>query len=371
MIIFAVAILVVLVSELVLFLYLINLKTEGPRNFNHIPISILIPARNEEKNLPGVIRSLLQQEDYHSSWEILVGDDNSSDNTSGIIETYSNKDSRVRYFKIEEEDKRIGGKAGVLDILIKEASGDIILVADADMTYPKNWLQKMSYHIQQGRLVSSFTRVKGNRIWDQWQNLDWLLNLSGVKLLSTFGFNLTAIGNNMGFLKKSYEAIPGFSKMKGFITEDLELLNQMKEVGIPQSLIFSDEALGATQPALTIESLLAQRMRWMSGAFTSPVWLILGWALRVFLIPMMIALAISNLQLGILFLSIHLVFQVSILLIILKKLKVRASFISLLSFDFFYLILNIVSLSKYLVNSEITWKDRNYSKRKLHHDWIH
>jgi cellulose synthase/poly-beta-1,6-N-acetylglucosamine synthase-like glycosyltransferase len=358
---------IVILSELILLGSVLLLKDELFASEKEEFVSVLISARDEERFIGGVIQSLLNQDYNYDKFEILIGDDNSSDSTASVVKSFADKNKNVHCFPIKAEDKRTGGKAGVLDILIEKTQGEHILIADADMVYPRSWIRAMSAHLAQGQLVSAFTKVRGKGIWNQWQNLDWLLNLSGVKMLSKFGFDLTAIGNNMGFSKSSYRRIPGFGKMKGFLTEDMDLLLQMKSVSVPAKFIFSKQTLGSTQPSENLTALIAQRKRWMSGAFKAPIWLIAGWFLRVILFPTVLVLCVFHLEAGFLIFLIHMVLQCGVLLLLKDKLDIKISVIALITFDLFYLFLNLVSLTGFLGRKKISWKGRLYSKNELMH----
>ncbi|MHB1276543.1 MAG: glycosyltransferase family 2 protein, partial [Candidatus Humimicrobiaceae bacterium] len=60
-------------------------------------VSILIPARNEELNIEKCIRAFLKQD--YSNLEIIVLDDNSTDNTYDIVKNISEKNKKVKIFK--------------------------------------------------------------------------------------------------------------------------------------------------------------------------------------------------------------------------------------------------------------------------------
>ena len=91
-------------------------------------VSILIPARNEEENLQKLIPSLLSQR--YPQFEVIIYDDDSEDNTWGIIESY--KDSRIRPFKGNGPPPGWVGKVHALYQASRHASGDYYLFLDAD-----------------------------------------------------------------------------------------------------------------------------------------------------------------------------------------------------------------------------------------------
>jgi peptidoglycan-N-acetylglucosamine deacetylase len=97
-------------------------------------ISIVIPARNEEKLIGDCLRSMKEQS-YKGEYEIIVVDNGSTDNTaaiaraSGAIVVTANAEKNVAYAR------QAGADA---------ARGDIIIQADADTLYPPQWLQRIS-----------------------------------------------------------------------------------------------------------------------------------------------------------------------------------------------------------------------------------
>ena len=98
---------------------------------NTHPVSILIPARNEEKNIGNLLDDLYQI-DYNPI-EILVYDDDSIDQTAAIIRDKGLKDHRIRYFKGDGPVQGWLGKNFACDQLARLATGEYLLFLDADV----------------------------------------------------------------------------------------------------------------------------------------------------------------------------------------------------------------------------------------------
>src|SRR6476659_9169501 len=86
-------------------------------------VSIIIPTYNRGYILPVAIQSVLTQ--TNGSWELLVVDDGSTDDTEKAIETF--QDSRIRYFKQENRGQAVARNAG-----LEKAKGDWIAFLDSD-----------------------------------------------------------------------------------------------------------------------------------------------------------------------------------------------------------------------------------------------
>jgi glycosyltransferase involved in cell wall biosynthesis len=98
-------------------------------------ISIITPTFNREKFLPAAIESVLQQ--TYSNWELIIVDDGSKDNTKTLIDTYSVKDNRIKYYFQENQGQSIARNKA-----LSVASGEFICFLDSDNYWTKDKLEK-------------------------------------------------------------------------------------------------------------------------------------------------------------------------------------------------------------------------------------
>ena len=96
-------------------------------------VSVLIPARNEEQFIERCIKSLQNQ--MYKNYEILVLNDNSTDNTLGILNSIAAADSRVRVFNGKPLPDDWYGKPFALHQLEQQARGEILIFTDADTVH--------------------------------------------------------------------------------------------------------------------------------------------------------------------------------------------------------------------------------------------
>src|SRR5260221_6307510 len=88
-------------------------------------ISIIMPAYNVGKFISQTIDSVLSQ--TYENWELLIVDDESSDNTSAIAKAYQLKDNRIRYFW-----QKNGKQGKARNKAIRESLGNYLAFMDAD-----------------------------------------------------------------------------------------------------------------------------------------------------------------------------------------------------------------------------------------------
>jgi chlorobactene glucosyltransferase len=104
--------------------------TYGPEIFDGPLVSVLIPARNEEKNIERCVKSLTDQ--LYKNYEIVILNDNSIDATETILKRLAMQDSRIRIINGKPLPDDWYGKPFALHQLTAEARGEILLFTDAD-----------------------------------------------------------------------------------------------------------------------------------------------------------------------------------------------------------------------------------------------
>lgn len=177
-------------------------------------VSVIVPAYNEEKRIKLCLDSILNQ-DYKGEYEVILVDNNSTDNTVKIARKY------FPLVRIVPESKQ-----GVIFARIrgiKEAKGAIISFTDADSIVPKFWLSKI-VKAEENPKVAGIGGTINLTPKNSWISIcESLIN----------GFNATFKtfhGANMSFKKDAYLRCGGFLQ-KMNLAEDVYLSLKIRKIG--------------------------------------------------------------------------------------------------------------------------------------------
>jgi glycosyltransferase involved in cell wall biosynthesis len=166
------------------------------------PLSVVVPAFNEEESILELIKRLVQTfKENSQTGEIIIVDDGSTDRTGKISEEMSEKYRHVRVIR----HRRRMGKTAALHTGFKNASGDIIVIIDADLQYAPEDLPKLLAKIEQGYDV-----VNGRRK----HRHDSIL-----KKIPSLIYNFVS---RISFGLKLYDFNSGFKAFKREVLEDLD-----------------------------------------------------------------------------------------------------------------------------------------------------
>ncbi|MGU9538876.1 glycosyltransferase [Clostridium tepidum] len=231
-------------------------------------VSILVPAHNEEKVIGRTVKSILLLNYPRNKMELIVINDNSSDNTKKILEQIQ-KEYEYYNFKIISTDNVTGGKgkSNALNIGYKHSSGDFIAVYDADNTPDKNALKYLIENIIEdrslGAVIGKFrTRNKERNMLTRFINIEtlsfqWMCQAGRWNLL-----NLCTIpGTNFVVRKDVIKKLNGWDPKA--IAEDTEISFRIYELGY--KIKFVPNSVTWEQEPENLKVWFKQRTRWVKG----------------------------------------------------------------------------------------------------------
>ena len=248
--------------------YFKNLDKEIKEIDEYPMISILVPAHNEAKVIGRTVESLLLLNYPKSKMELIVINDNSSDNSKEILENIKDRYNNYNFTIINTDSLTGGkGKSNALNIGYTISKGDFIAVYDADNTPDKNALRYLVQTIvmndELGAVIGKFrTRNKNKNLLTKFINIETL----SFQWMSQAGrwqlFNLCTIpGTNFILRRSIIEEIGGWDSKA--IAEDTEISFRIYKLGykiklVPQSITWEQEPE-------TVKVWIKQRTRWAKG----------------------------------------------------------------------------------------------------------
>lgn len=207
-------------------------------------VSILIPARNEEKNISQLLSGLLDQ--TYKNYEILIYDDDSQDGTLEIVKKFAEKDDRIKWIKGQVLPEGWSGKNHACHQLAMHAEGRYFLFIDADVIVKPGMIQKAIYHIKRENitLLSIFPKqlmyTLGEKLTIPLMN--WiLLSLLPLSLIksSHYASLSAANGQFMLFRAREYRQHWFHEMHKDINVEDIHIMRKIKKMGYTGHTILS------------------------------------------------------------------------------------------------------------------------------------
>lgn len=251
---------------------LLNYKNKPNLSVKEWPqISIWIAARNEEQNIANCLKALSELDYPKEKLQIIVGNDQSTDNTKLIAESFTAQFSFIKVIDIVDNDSGLKAKARVMAQIDQHAIGDYYLITDADVEVKSTWAKQMILQMTEGKGVASgTTMVTGDGIWNEMQGVDWAYFMGLLNIISYSGVPATAVGNNMIISKEAYWKTGGYANIKFSITEDYKLYSEVCKQGYGWDNVMVPEVLAYSAGTKGFGELLHQRKRWLSGGKELP-----------------------------------------------------------------------------------------------------
>jgi len=232
-------------------------------------ITVVIPVRNEAKNIELLLQDLVQQTYPKAQFEVIVVDDCSDDNTVALVKSFQNKNSLNLYLIQLTEKQSTSPKKRAIEEAIKISNGSLIVTTDGDCRVGPNWLKSIAQkqHDTNAKLLSGPVRFKTTNHWfSVFQAIEFSSLIGTGACLIKAGYPTMCNGANLAYLKSVFEEVYGYEGINSIASGDDELL-MAKIVNIyPDKIVFieNEEAIVTTLPQPNLFSFYEQRIRWAS-----------------------------------------------------------------------------------------------------------
>jgi glycosyltransferase involved in cell wall biosynthesis len=209
-------------------------ETNAPSNASQV--SVLIPARDEAARIGRCLLSVRAQR-WVNLTDILVFDDRSSDGTAQVVQHHLT-DQRVRLIESADEPPAGWlGKAWACHQLASQASGEILVFIDADVTLNPDALARIVAHLQTGHAdaVSPYPRqvaiTAPERLIQPLLQWSWatLLPLRAAERSDRSSL-VAANGQVLAVTRDAYDECGGHQAIRARVLDDIALFQQLKRV---------------------------------------------------------------------------------------------------------------------------------------------
>jgi len=243
----------------------------GAGQKSNTKITVIIPARNEEKHIGACLNSVCDQTYPKELFEVLVVDDHSTDNTAAIVKTFAAQPVKLISLKDFTVDALNSYKKKAIEIAIGQSTGELIVTTDADCTVTGNWLQTIAafYETHQPVFIAAPVSINcGFNFIEMFQALDFAM-LQGITGASVHKkIHSMCNGANLAYTKKAFEEVGGFAGIDHIASGDDMLLMHKIYKHYPDKVMFlkSKAVIVQTAPVNSIGEFFNQRIRWASKA---------------------------------------------------------------------------------------------------------
>jgi chlorobactene glucosyltransferase len=198
-------------------------------------VSIIIPARNEERAVAAAVGSQLAQD--YPNFEVVVVNDRSTDGTGAILETLARRDPRLRIVAGSEPPPGWLGKPHALWLGARAATREILLFADADIRYDRRCLREAVSFLQErdADFLGLLPRLEAEGFWEN-VLLPYVIGAyyAGPGLFANRRRpRWVALGGGAGNMirRSAYDAIGGHEALKASVVDDVALALRTKQAG--------------------------------------------------------------------------------------------------------------------------------------------
>ena len=230
---------------------------------NNLPVSVIICAKNESDNLKRNLPSIIEQN--YPAFEIVLVDDNSSDETLEIMETFAEQNTSIKIVKVKPIDKFWGNKKYALTLGIKAAKHQLLLFTDADCRpASKDWIKHMAAHFSSSKsLVLGYGGILS--VKNSWLNklIRYETILTTIQYFSyaKIGIPYMGVGRNLAYTKELFFEASGFMSHMHIKSGDDDLFVNQVATQQNTAICFEKESFTYSEGKSTFKDWLHQKRR--------------------------------------------------------------------------------------------------------------
>lgn len=230
-------------------------------------VSIIVPFRNEEKNIIKTYTSLTSQNYPQKKFEIIFVNDSSVDNSLRLLDNLPKK-INVFIYSVPKDYSANAHKKRAIRFGIEKSKGEIIVTTDADCIHKKDWLQNLLKFMDEktGFISGPVEFIADSNLFTSMQRIEFAgLVISGAGLIGSEN-PIICNAANIAYRKKAFNEVGGFTYQMSLSSGDDELLMQKihRDTDYQIKFALDKNAIVLTESNLTLRDFYHQRKRWAS-----------------------------------------------------------------------------------------------------------
>ncbi|MEN9346042.1 MAG: hypothetical protein RLZZ60_1511 [Bacteroidota bacterium] len=228
----------------------------------HSGVSIVVPYRNEAVNLPHFLEHLLNSK-LPEQYELILVNDDSTDNSLAICESYSHK-GNIRCINSQGVGKKQALHSGILS-----AQYNCILTLDADVLLSAQCVQLMydKFHAEALNMLCGLVKFKPSKpLFEQLQAIESSVMVAYSAMSLDYGLPSTCNGACLMFNRDVFLQLGAYDANKTLASGDDDLLLQSFFKAYPEQVKYMNhsEAYVVAATCTSSKAFIQQRLRWTS-----------------------------------------------------------------------------------------------------------
>ncbi len=253
---------------------------------NNIRVSVIVPVRNEEKNITKLLDDITEQDYPEQLYEIILVNDHSTDLSVSRIRPFCEKHGNIRLMELGEH---LSGKKAAIDAGVQSSAGEIIITTDADCRAGKRWISTITsyyvYHAKPEMIIGLVDMISGNSLFHKFQQFEFTCLVASGAAAAGMSRPVFCNGANLVFKKEAFLKYNDPLNIKPASGDDtLFMLKIKKDFGNRIEILKSKYAITYTKPQPDLRSFIQQRIRWTSKSRYYKDFDILSTAIIVFIL---------------------------------------------------------------------------------------
>lgn len=234
-----------------------------------IPVSVIICAKNEAKNLQQFLPSFINQK--YSNYELVLINDASTDDTLEVMESFQKEHpTKIKIVAIVPNEQFWGNKKYALSLGIKSATHEHLLFSDADCKpVSQHWITEMASHFSEKKsIVLGYGAYK--KIKKSWLNklirFETLFTAIQYFSYAKIGLPYMGVGRNLAYKKSLFFSSNGFANHIHIKSGDDDLFVNKNATNQNVNLSYFTNSFTVSEPKKTFKEWIFQKRRHVSTA---------------------------------------------------------------------------------------------------------